>query len=168
MANFAAIMANRGWYIPPHLVKGIGEKRTIDPFYKNPISVGVDAKYFPAVIGGMQDAVLRGTVGADGIIPDITMCGKTGTSQNQKGKDHSIFIAFAPRDNPKIAIAVFVENAGFGGSAAAPIASLIVEKYLKGHVDRKSIESKYMNISYLANVTYNRPIKKNSSDSLRK
>ncbi|MEN9385929.1 MAG: hypothetical protein RLZZ185_670 [Bacteroidota bacterium] len=168
MANFAAIIANRGWYIPPHLVKGIGEKRTIDPFYKNPISVGVDAKYFPVVIRGMQDAVLHGTVGADGRIPDITMCGKTGTSQNQKGKDHSIFIAFAPKDNPKIAIAVFVENAGFGGFAAAPIASLIVEKYLKGRVDRKAVETKFMNMSYLANVTYNRPIKKNTSDSLRK
>jgi penicillin-binding protein 2 len=168
MANFAAIIANRGWYIPPHLVKGIGDKKTIDPFYKNPISVGVDAKYFPVVIRGMQDAVLHGTVGADGRIPDITMCGKTGTSQNQKGKDHSIFIAFAPKDNPKIAIAVFVENAGFGGFAAAPIASLIVEKYLKGRVDRKAVETKFMNMSYLANVTYNRPLKKNTSDTLRK
>ena len=168
MANFAAIIANRGWYIPPHLVKGVGEKRSIDPFYKNPVSVGVDAKYFPVVIRGMQDAVLHGTVGADGRIPDITMCGKTGTSQNQKGKDHSIFIAFAPKDNPKIAIAVFVENAGFGGFAAAPIASLIVEKYLKGRVDRKAVETKFMNMNYLANVTYNRPVKKNTSDSLRK
>ena len=168
MANFAAIIANRGWYIPPHLVKGVGEKRSMDPFYKNPVSVGVDAKYFPVVIRGMQDAVLHGTVGADGRIPDITMCGKTGTSQNQKGKDHSIFIAFAPKDNPKIAIAVFVENAGFGGFAAAPIASLIVEKYLKGRVDRKAVETKFMNMSYLANVTYNRPVKKNTSDSLRK
>ena len=168
MANFAAIIANRGWYIPPHLVKGVGEKRSIDPFYKNPVSVGVDAKYFPVVIRGMQDAVLHGTVGEDGRIPDITMCGKTGTSQNQKGKDHSIFIAFAPKDNPKIAIAVFVENAGFGGFAAAPIASLIVEKYLKGRVDRKAVETKFMNMSYLANVTYNRPVKKNTSDSLRK
>jgi penicillin-binding protein 2 len=130
--------------------------------------VGVDAKYFPVVIRGMQDAVVHGTVGADGRIPDISMCGKTGTSQNQKGKDHSIFIAFAPKDNPKIAIAVFVENAGFGGFAAAPIASLIVEKYLKGRVDRKAVESKFRNMSYLANVTYNRPVKKNTSDSLRK
>lgn len=168
MANFAAIIANRGWYIPPHLVKGVGDKRTIDPFYKNPVSVGVDAKYFPVVIQGMQDAVLHGTVGADGRIPDIVMCGKTGTSQNKKGKDHSIFIAFAPKDNPKIAIAVFVENAGFGGFAAAPIASLIIEKYLKGRVDRKAVETKFMNMSYLANVTYNRPIKKVLSDSLRK
>jgi penicillin-binding protein 2 len=162
MANFAAILANKGWYIPPHLVKGVGDKRAIDPFYKTPVSVGVDAKYFGVVHQGMLDAVLHGTVGADGRIPDIQMCGKTGTSQNQKGKDHSVFIAFAPKDNPKIAIAVFVENAGFGGFAAAPIASLIVEKYLKGRVDRKNVETKFMNMSYLANVTYRRPVKKDS------
>jgi penicillin-binding protein 2 len=162
MANFAAILANKGWYIPPHLVKGIGDKKTIDPYYKTPVSVGVDAKYFGVVHQGMLDAVLHGTVGADGRIPDIQMCGKTGTSQNQKGKDHSVFIAFAPKDNPKIAIAVFVENAGFGGFAAAPIASLIIEKYLKGHVDRKNVETKFMNMSYLANVTYRRPVKKDS------
>ena len=162
MANFAAILANKGWYIPPHLVKGVGDKKTIDPFYKTPVSVGVDAKYFGVVHQGMLDAVLHGTVGADGRIPDIQMCGKTGTSQNQKGKDHSVFIAFAPKDNPKIAIAVFVENAGFGGFAAAPIASLIIEKYLKGHVDRKNVETKFKNMSYLANVTYRRPVKKDS------
>ena len=162
MANFAAILANKGWYIPPHLVKGVGDKKTIDPFYKTPVSVGVDAKYFGVVHQGMLDAVLQGTVGADGRIPDIQMCGKTGTSQNQKGKDHSVFIAFAPKDNPKIAIAVFVENAGFGGFAAAPIASLIIEKYLKGRVDRKDVETKFMNMSYLANVTYRRPVKKDS------
>jgi penicillin-binding protein 2 len=162
MANFAAILANKGWYIPPHLVKGVGDKKTIDPFYKTPVSVGVDVKYFGVVHQGMLDAVLHGTVGADGRIPDIQMCGKTGTSQNQKGKDHSVFIAFAPKDNPKIAIAVFVENAGFGGFAAAPIASLIIEKYLKGRVDRKDVETKFMNMSYLANVTYRRPVKKDS------
>jgi penicillin-binding protein 2 len=152
MANLAAIIANRGWYIPPHVVKGIGVKKVIDPFYKTPVKVGVESKYFDVVIDGMQDAVTHGTVGPDGRIPDITMVGKTGTSQNQKGKDHSIFIAFAPRDNPKIAIAVFVENAGFGGTAAAPIASLVVEKYLKRKVDRKSVESKFMHMSYLTNV----------------
>ncbi len=153
MANLAAIIANRGWYIPPHLVKGIGDKKSIDPFYKTVIPVGVDPKYFGVVIAGMRDAVAHGTVGGDGKIPDIVMCGKTGTSQNKKGqKDHSIFIAFAPMDKPKIAIAVFVENAGFGGFAAAPIASLIVEKYLKGKVDRKAVENKFLNMSYMANV----------------
>ena len=124
----------------------------VDPFYKTPVSVGIDSKHFGVVIEGMKDAVLHGTVGGDGKIPDIVMCGKTGTSQNAKGEDHSVFIAFAPKDNPKIAIAVFVENAGFGGFAAAPIASLIIEKYLKGKVDRKAVEEKFMNKSYLPNV----------------
>ncbi|MHA8070501.1 penicillin-binding transpeptidase domain-containing protein [Aquirufa ecclesiirivi] len=152
MANVAAIIANRGWYIPPHLVKAIGDNKVVDPFYKTPVSVGIDTKHFGVVIEGMKDAVLHGTVGGDGKIPDIVMCGKTGTSQNAKGEDHSVFIAFAPKDNPKIAIAVFVENAGFGGFAAAPIASLIIEKYLKGKVDRKAVEEKFMNKSYLPNV----------------
>lgn len=152
MANVAAIIANRGWYIPPHIVKGVGDKKELDPFYKTKIPVGVDSKHFGVVIEGMKDAVLHGTVGADGRIPDIEMCGKTGTSQNRKGKDHSIFIAFAPKNNPKIAIAVFVENAGFGGFAAAPIASLIIEKYLKGKVDRKDVETKFINMNYMGNV----------------
>jgi penicillin-binding protein 2 len=168
MANLAAIIANRGWYIPPHVVKGVGLKKAIDPFYKTPVKVGVDAKYFNVVIDGMQDAVTNGTVEADGRIPDITMVGKTGTSQNQKGKDHSIFIAFAPRDNPKIAIAVFVENAGFGGSAAAPIASLVVEKYLKRRVDRKAVETKFMNMNYLPNAYGGITRKKVVIDSTKK
>lgn len=167
MANLAAIIANRGWYIPPHVVKGVGLQKSIDPFYKTPVKVGVDAKYFNVVIDGMEDAVTHGTVEADGRIPDIKMVGKTGTSQNQKGKDHSIFIAFAPRDNPKIAIAVFVENAGFGGSAAAPIASLVVEKYLKRKVDRKAVETKFMNMNYLPNV-YSVTRKKAAPDSTQK
>lgn len=167
MANLAAIIANRGWYIPPHVVKGVGLAKTIDPFYKTPVKVGVEAKYFNVVIDGMEDAVTHGTVEADGRIPDIKMVGKTGTSQNQKGKDHSIFIAFAPRDNPKIAIAVFVENAGFGGSAAAPIASLVVEKYLKRKVDRKAVETKFMNMNYLPNV-YSVTRKKVAIDSTKK
>lgn len=165
MANFAAILANRGWYIPPHLVRGVGDKKSIDPFYKTPVSVGVDAKHFKTVVEGMRDAVVHGTVGADGRIPDIEVCGKTGTSQNRKGKDHSIFIAFAPKENPKIAIAVFVENAGFGGFAAAPIASLVMEKYLKGRVDRKGVEEKFKNMSYMQNVLVNVANKPNSSPS---
>jgi len=167
MANLAAIIANRGWYIPPHVVKGVGLAKSIDPFYKTPVKVGVESKYFNVVIDGMEDAVTHGTVEADGRIPDIKMVGKTGTSQNQKGKDHSIFIAFAPRDNPKIAIAVFVENAGFGGSAAAPIASLVVEKYLKRKVDRKAVETKFMNMNYLPNV-YSVTRKKVAIDSTKK
>jgi penicillin-binding protein 2 len=96
----------------------------------------------------MQDAVERGTVsGGAGIVEGITICGKTGTSENKKGKDNSIFIAFAPRENPKIAIAVMVQNAGAGGSYAAPIATLMIEKYLKRKVERLALKERIMNTS---------------------
>jgi penicillin-binding protein 2 len=84
----------------------------------------------------MEDVVRAGTA-ASARIDSIIVCGKTGTSENKKGKDHSVFVAFAPKDNPKIAIAVYVENAGFGAAVAAPIASLIMEKYIKGEVSKK-------------------------------
>jgi len=131
MANIMAIIANRGYYIKPHVVKGIGDNMSIDKKYTEKHEVGVDARYFEPVIDGMQDAVnsAHGTA-TESRLPDILMCGKTGTVQNNKGKNHSVFIGFAPRDNPKIAIAVIVENAGYGGAYAAPIASYITEKYL--------------------------------------
>lgn len=159
IANLAAIVANRGWYIPPHLIKGIGDNKRIDPYYTTKIPVGVDKKHFDVVIDGMQRAVEAGTVNGDAHVPGVVVCGKTGTSQNAKGKDHAIFMAFAPRENPKIAIAVFVENGGFGGSSSAPIASLIMEKYLKGKVDRKDVEVKYMNMNYSQNVITKNPVK---------
>lgn len=152
LANLAATIANRGWYIAPHLVKGIGKKDNPLPEFKERHETGVDRRYFQPIVDGMEMAVVRGTVSRGAIIPDIVMCGKTGTSQNKVGKDHSIFIAFAPKDNPRIAIAVFVENAGFGGFAAAPVASLIIEKYIKGHVDRKAYEQEWKNKNFLQNV----------------
>ncbi|MFN0293366.1 penicillin-binding protein 2 [Pedobacter helvus] len=131
MANIMAIIANKGYYITPHLVKGIGNDRHIDAKYKEKHYVGVDAKHFGPVIDGMQDAV-NSPIGTakESMIPNILMCGKTGTVQNTHGKNHSVFIGFAPRDNPKIAIAVIVENGGYGGAYAAPMASFITEKYL--------------------------------------
>ncbi|MFC0184743.1 penicillin-binding transpeptidase domain-containing protein [Pseudarcicella hirudinis] len=151
MANVAAIIANRGWYIRPHLVKGIGTYGNIDPKYKEKISVGVAERHFNVVIDGMMDVVNHGT-GTGAIVPGIQVCGKTGTSQNKKGKDSAIFICFAPKDDPKIAVAVFVENAGFGGSASAPIASLIIERYLTGKVEREAMKQKIIATSYEANV----------------
>lgn len=152
LANLAATIANRGWYIAPHLVKGVGKNDNPLPEFKERHETGVDRHYFEYVVNGMEMAVVRGTVSRGAIIPDIAMCGKTGTSQNKKGKDHSIFIAFAPKNNPRIAIAVFVENAGFGGFAAAPVASLIIEKYIKGHVNRKAYEQEWKNKNFLQNV----------------
>ena len=133
IANAMAIIANRGYYIKPHLIKAMGDK--IKKEYKEKNYVGVDEKYFEPVIDGMQDCVNSawGTATLSRI-PDLLMCGKTGTVQNPHGKNHSVFIGFAPRDNPKIAIAVIVENAGFGSTYAAPIASYLVEKYIKGSV----------------------------------
>ncbi|MGM9477473.1 penicillin-binding protein 2 [Pedobacter sp. GSP4] len=133
IANAMAIIANRGYYIKPHLIRAMGDK--IKKEYVNKNYVGIDAKYFQPVIDGMQDCVNSGWGTATlSRIPDILMCGKTGTVQNPHGKNHSVFIGFAPRDNPKIAIAVIVENAGYGSTYAAPIASYMVEKYIKGNV----------------------------------
>lgn len=152
LANLAAIIANRGWYIAPHLIKGVGKNNNPLPQYTEKHETGVEPHYFETVVNGMEMAVIRGTVSRGAIIPDVQMCGKTGTSQNKKGKDHSIFIAFAPKYNPKIAIAVLVENAGFGGFYAAPVASLIIEKYIKGHVDRKAYEQEWKNKNLMQNV----------------
>jgi penicillin-binding protein 2 len=135
MANIMAIIANKGYYIKPHLIKSIGDKHIIKKDYVQKNYVDVDAAHFEPVIDGMQDAVNSGWgTAAASRIPNILMCGKTGTVQNPHGKNHSVFIGFAPRDNPKIAIAVIVENAGYGSAYAAPIASYLTEKYLTGNI----------------------------------
>lgn len=134
MANLAVIMANRGWFITPHVVKAVGNNGPL-PQYKQVHKTMVEAKNFDPVIEGMRMAVNEGGGTARlARIDGVVVCGKTGTVQNPHGKDHSVFIAFAPMDKPKIAIAVFVENSGFGGTWAAPIASLMIEKYLNGTI----------------------------------
>ncbi|MFM7636366.1 MAG: penicillin-binding transpeptidase domain-containing protein, partial [Crocinitomicaceae bacterium] len=134
MANIAAIIANKGWFYTPHFVKSIGESGPLEKF-KTMHKTMVDAKHFDPVIEGMRRVVNEnGGTARMARLEDIIICGKTGTVQNPHGEDHSVFIAFAPMDNPKIAIAVFVENAGFGGTWAGPIASLMIEKYLKRRV----------------------------------
>ena len=134
MANLAAIIANRGYYFLPHLVKDyINDDTPIETKYTIPKKVSIDSVHFENVIKGMANVTVAGTANWSHI-NDIEICGKTGTAQNPHGKDHSIFFAFAPRENPKIAIAVYVENAGDGGAFAAPIASLMIEKYLKKEI----------------------------------
>ncbi|WP_129717895.1 penicillin-binding protein 2 [Pedobacter sp. SYP-B3415] len=131
MANAMAIIANRGYYYKPHIIKGVGDGQPIDEKYRTKNFAGVDARYYEPVIDGMQDAVNAGYGTAYASrVPNVLLCGKTGTVQNPHGKNHAVFIGFAPRDNPKIAIAVVVENAGYGGSYAAPVASYMVEQYL--------------------------------------
>ena len=129
MANEAAAICNRGWFFTPHLVKKIEGDSTELKKFQTKHNIPIDKKYFDLVVDGMRDVVEGGT-GRIAQIPGQTVGGKTGTAQNPHGKDHSLFIAFAPVDNPKIAIAVIVENAGFGATYAAPIASLMMEKYL--------------------------------------
>jgi penicillin-binding protein 2 len=149
MANIAAMIANRGWYYVPHVVKSIGNKGPEAVFKQRHIT-GIDDQYFPPIIEGMRRVVNEpgGTAGR-ARIKDIVVCGKTGTAQNPQGEDHSVFICFAPMDNPKIAIAVFVENSGFGGTWAAPIASLMIEKYLKGKITDPEKEKSILEANFI-------------------
>ena len=113
--------------------------------------VGVDPKYFSVVDEGMWRVNEFGTARSYKV-PGINWCGKTGTVQNNRGKDHAFYVGYAPRENPKIAIAVVVENAGFGSTFAAPIASLMVEQYLTGKVVRTDLMNKTMNVKTNVNV----------------
>ena len=131
MANLAATVANRGYYFTPHIVSKIYDRDSIESrFYEKNYTM-VDAVHFDPIVEGMFDAVHKsqGTASV-AYIPGWDVCGKTGTSQNPSGEDHSTFMCFAPKDNPKIAVSVYVEHGGFGARIAAPVAALIVEKYL--------------------------------------
>jgi penicillin-binding protein 2 len=139
MANFAATIANRGFYYTPHLVKAIGKDRKPLPQYLERHYTTIDSANFRIAVDAMQQVVEAGT-GARAKLQDIIICGKTGTVQNDPMPSHSVFIAFAPRDHPKIAISVYVEDAGQGGRAAASIASLMIEKYLLGKTNRPYVE----------------------------
>ena len=139
MANLVSIFANKGYYYVPHLMKSIeGDSSKIPEKFRTKMEVGVDAHHFDLI----QDAMVQALYGtaSRALMKDITIAGKTGTAQNPHGEDHSVFIAFAPKEDPKIALAVYVENAGWGGRAAASISSLMIEKYLKGEVARKDLE----------------------------
>ncbi len=145
MANFAATIANRGYYYTPHLVKSIGENGKPLPQYQERHYTSIDSSYFIVAVDAMEQVVREGT-GQRAKLADVIVCGKTGTVQNAPPLfDHSVFIAFAPRDNPKIAISVYVEDAGQGARAAASIASLMIEKYLFGQTKRPHIEQYVLN-----------------------
>ncbi|TRX53734.1 penicillin-binding protein 2 [Fulvivirga sp. M361] len=140
MANFAAIVANRGYYYPPHLVKSVGQTGEPLPQYKEKHYTMVAPEHFDIAVEAMAEVVRSGTGQYRAKLRDIEVCGKTGTVQNDPLPDHSVFIAFAPKDNPKIAVSVYVEDAGQGARAAASIASLMIEKYLIGETQRPNIE----------------------------
>ena len=144
LANLAALISNKGWYYSPHIIRAIGRKDSLNTAYSTKHHTLVDTRYFDIVVEGMADVVTGGT-GRIAQIDSVVVCGKTGTAQNPHGKNHSIFIAFAPKENPKIAISVVCENAGMGAAWAAPIASLMIEKYLKRQVKRKDLEDRMIN-----------------------
>ena len=143
---------DRGWYYTPHIIKGIEETDTIPKEYTKKHITTIDPQFFEPVVEGMHEVYTRGTASYIGI-PDIEICGKTGTAENYiriDGKrmqltDHSIFVAFAPKDDPKIAIAVFVENGYWGSRWAGRIAGLMIEKYIKGEITRKDMENYVLN-----------------------
>jgi penicillin-binding protein 2 len=151
LANLSAILANRGYYYSPHLLANVeGDPELVNRF-STKHEVPIDKKYFDIVAEGMH-LVYRGEMGSARwyTVADTTACGKTGTSQNPHGKNHSIFIGFAPKDNPEIAIAVVVENSGYGSTWAAPIASIMMEKYLAGSPTQSWYLDKMMNANLLA------------------
>ena len=157
IANLCATVANRGYYYIPHIIKdspGI----EIDPKYKERVYPKVDSSYFKLAVQGMYMAVngggSAGGTAFSAAIPGKDVCGKTGTAQNPRGADNSVFICFAPKDNPKIAVAAYIENAGFGATWACPIASLLVEKYLTGGIreERKYVEDRVLKGDLMSRV----------------
>ena len=135
IANLGATIANRGYFITPHVVKEV-EGDSLDSLYTQKRYTKVRREHYETVVKGMRQAVLGGTCrGAD--LPGIEVCGKTGTAQN-RGKDHSAFMGFAPMKEPKIAVAVYVENGGWGATYGVPIGALIIEKYLNGELSEQS------------------------------
>lgn len=158
MANLAAILANKGYYYTPHLIEKFEPDYPIPDKFTKKHKVRIDSVFFDPVLNGMERAVMSGTAEI-AYTPGIRICGKTGTSENYtyrngkriKQENHSVFMAFAPRENPKIAIAVFVENGGYGADVAAPIASLMIEKYLTGEIPfyREWLEKKMLKLDLI-------------------
>lgn len=152
ICNLATEIANRGYYYPPHIVKEIQDTPLEETFTVQK-HTSIDKHYYDYIVEGMYNAVIGGTC-RRAQIQGIEVCGKTGTAQNPHGKDHSIFMGFAPKDKPQVAIAVYVENAGFGATYAVPIGQLMMEKYLKGSISEQSkwVEESMKNAVILPNA----------------
>ena len=150
MANLAAIVANRGFYYIPHIVKAIEGQDSLDRRFYEKQYTKVDAKHFEPIIEGMWKGANVPGAGTSyrAYLPGWDVCGKTGTAQNPIGRDHSTFLSFAPKDNPKIAISVYVEHGGFGATAALPIASLLEELYLTDTITRPQLVEQIKNLPY--------------------
>lgn len=149
IANLGATIANRGYFITPHVVKEV-EDESLDSLYTSKRYTKVRKEHYETIVEGMRAAVVGGTCrGAN--IPGLNVCGKTGTAQN-RGKDHSAFMGFAPMDNPQIAVSVYVENGGWGATYGVPIGALIIEQYLNGSLsaesEAKAVEIQNRRIDY--------------------
>lgn len=153
MANIVAIVANRGYFYTPHILRNYGEGKNKPEEFTQKRYTTVDTVHFEAVVEGMQRVVNSGTA-RSAKIDSIQVCGKTGTAQNPHGKDHSVFFGFAPMHKPKIAVAVMVENGGYGSTWAAPMASLMMEYYMKRHIPqkRKWVEDRILNGNLIQNL----------------
>ncbi|MBN1197865.1 MAG: penicillin-binding protein 2, partial [Bacteroidales bacterium] len=148
LANLSTLIANRGYYITPHVIKGVGKPNSVTRTFMEKHYCTIDPSHFDIVVDGMERVVLAGTA-TNARLDSIAICAKTGTAQNPHGDNHSIFIAFAPKDHPRIAISVIVENAGYGATWAAPIASLMIEQYLRGEVKREELKERMMNCNLI-------------------
>jgi penicillin-binding protein 2 len=155
LANFTAAIANKGFFYTPHILKKVAGKAIENKKYTIPKKTTIDAKHFEPIIEAMHEVFKTGT-GKLSQIKGIEICGKTGTVENSikiidgvktQALDHSILVAFAPKENPKIAIAVFVENGGYGSTIAAPISSLIIEKYLREKISKPWVEKRMLALS---------------------
>jgi penicillin-binding protein 2 len=149
MANMACMIANRGYYVSPHTVKQIGIGGKPRQEYLVRYDSGIDTAHFTTIINAMEKVVGPGGTAGRAKLKDIVICGKTGTVQNEPKEDHAVFVCFAPKDDPKIAMAVYVENAGFGGTWAAPIASMMIEKYLNDTVSNVSEKKRILEANFL-------------------
>jgi penicillin-binding protein 2 len=149
MCNLACILANRGWYVKPHTVKQLGVGGSPRPDYLVRHQLAIDSSHFRTVVNAMEKVVGPGGTANRAKLKDIVVCGKTGTVQNEPKEDHAVFICFAPKDNPKIALAVYVENAGFGGTWSAPIASLMIEKYMNDSISDPAKEKRIVEGNFL-------------------
>jgi penicillin-binding protein 2 len=161
MAMLASTFANKGWYVDPHVVRAVGSKDSVLTTFQKHVTK-VDAHWYDLIQEGMRRVVNEpGGTARQARLDSITVCGKTGTAENPHGQDHAVFIAFAPMEDPKIAIAVYVENSGFGGTWAAPIASLLMEQYLTDSTTRPELEKKMLDTDLIAlEKFYRKPVKK--------
>lgn len=150
MANLAAIIANRGYYYIPHIVRSVEGVDSLEQRFYEKQYTKVDAEHFEPIVEGMWQGVNVAGTSTRAAVEGLDICGKTGTAQNPHGRDHSTFLSFAPKDDPKIAISVYVENGGFGATIALPIASLLIEKYLTDTITRPYMidQVKQMKIHY--------------------